>query len=330
MPSSRRVTFIVPGSIEMRTGGYEYDRRIIDELCARRWIVDVSEIRKGDALPAVPDGQIVILDGLALDSIRDPEHTADRLKLVLIVHMPGASGIDERPAMKAARAIVVTGAGAKRAIVDSGIDAGRVTVVEPGTLYEWIGRGTRARPESGVVRLLSVGNITEGKGHDRLVSALGSIRERNWRLTIVGSLTRDPDAAARLDRLIRESPEVRDRIELTGELRETYDAFASADAFVLATLQETYGMAVAEAISWELPVVSTSAGEIPKIVGDGGIIVAPGDVGALAAALSRLLSEPSLRATLREGARRARGRLRTWDQPGDEMSALLERVSADE
>jgi hypothetical protein len=45
--------------------------------------------------------------------------------------------------------------------------------------------------------------------------------------------------------------------------------------------------------------------------------------------LRRLLTEPALRATLREGAGRARERLRTWDRAGDEMSALLERVCND-
>jgi glycosyltransferase involved in cell wall biosynthesis len=329
MPPSKHVTFVVPGSIETRTGGYEYDRRIIDELSRRRWIVEVCELGKGGRLPPVPDGRIVIVDGLALDSISDAD-TGGRIKLVIIVHMPGASGIDEGPAMKAASAIVVTGSGAQRAIVDGGIDAGRITIVEPGTMRvpdEQLANLSRA--QSGVVRLLSVGNVTQAKGHDRLVSALGTIPEKNWHLTIVGSLTRDSAATQRLDRLIRESG-LENRIELTGELDlpAMAGAFRSADAFVLATLHETYGMAVAEAIAWELPVVSTSTGEIRTIAGDGGIIVPAGDAGALAVALSRLVAEPSLRVRLREGARRARERLRTWDQAGDEMSTLLERVSA--
>jgi glycosyltransferase involved in cell wall biosynthesis len=324
---SRRIAFIVPGSIEDRTGGYEYDRRLIDELRPRGWSVDVLEITKGDPLPALPDGRIVVLDGLALDSIRNAEEAGARLKLVVIVHMAGASGTDERAALKAASAVVVTGAGAKLALVSSGIDDGRVTIVEPGTIPVRDLRERAGSDGSGsIVRLLSVGNVTEGKGHDRLVSALRSIRERNWRLTIVGSLTREPAAAARLERLIRESA-LDDRIELTGERPATDAAFASADAFVLATLHETYGMAVAEAIAWGLPVVSTSTGEIPKIVGDGGIIISPGDDDALASALSRLVGEPALRARLQEGARRARGYLRTWAQAGDELSAVLERVA---
>jgi glycosyltransferase involved in cell wall biosynthesis len=329
----RRITFIVPGSIETRTGGYEYDRRIIEQLRARRWIVDVWEIDKGAALPPLRDGGVVVVDGLTLDSISDAEDTGRRLKLVLIVHMPGASGIDEGPVLKAARAIVVTGPGAKRAIVAGGVDTEWVTIVEPGTMRvpdDLLGRPTRNESGSGIVRFLSVGNVTEGKGHDRLVSALRLMSERNWHLTIVGSLSRDPAAAAGLRGLIRELA-LEDRIDLTGELAmpALRRHFLFSDAFVLATLHETYGMAVAEAIASQLPVVSTSVGEIPKIVGDGGIIVPADDVGALAAALKRFLNEPALRVALRAGARRARERLSTWDHAGDEMSALLERVSND-
>jgi len=97
--------------------------------------------------------------------------------------------------------------------------------------------------------------------------------------------------------------------------------------FVLATLQETYGMAVAEAIARGLPVVSTNTGEIPAIAGDGGIIVPPGDVPALAAALSSVLGDRELRTRLRNGALQARKRLRSWDEAVDGFAAVLELMS---
>jgi len=325
----RRVTFIVPGSIKTRTGGYEYDRSIIDELCARRWLVDVCQIDKGRPLPPLPEGKMVVVDGLALDSI--PGNT--EFPFVVVIHMPGSSGSDERAAMNAARAIVVTGVAAQRELVALGVEASKIAIVEPGTLRppaEEIRRLVRSRGDrTDVVQLLSVGNVTRGKGHDRIVMALQSIPERNWSLTIAGSLARDPAASARLLRTVADSG-LDGRIALAGELDMPAlgDAFAAADVFVLATLHETYGMAVAEAIAWHLPVVSTSTGEIPAIVGDGGIVVPPGDDGALALALSAVLRDPMLRARLSDGARTACRRLRTWYQAGDEFSAILERVAA--
>jgi glycosyltransferase involved in cell wall biosynthesis len=103
-----------------------------------------------------------------------------------------------------------------------------------------------------------------------------------------------------------------------------YDA---ADVFVLATLQETYGMAVAEALAHGLPVVSTTTGAIPTLVGrDAGLLVPPGDVDALAEALSRIILDGRLRAGLASGARRVRETLPTWEDAAAAMAAALEEL----
>jgi glycosyltransferase involved in cell wall biosynthesis len=120
-----------------------------------------------------------------------------------------------------------------------------------------------------------------------------------------------------------------DRITLAGELdaAELDGYYDRADVFVLATLQETYGMAVAEALARGLPVVSTTTGAIADLVGDdAGLLVPPGDTRALAGALGRIVSDDSLRARLAAGARRVRERLPTWERAAAEMAAALEHL----
>ena len=74
-------------------------------------------------------------------------------------------------------------------------------------------------------------------------------------------------------------------------------------------------MAVAEALAHGLPVVSTSTGAIPELVGtDAGLLVPPGNVPALSEALSRLIDDADLRARLAAGARRMRASLPPWDE----------------
>jgi glycosyltransferase involved in cell wall biosynthesis len=88
-------------------------------------------------------------------------------------------------------------------------------------------------------------------------------------------------------------------------------------------------MAVAEALARGLPVVSTTTGAIADLVGDdAGLLVPPGDAEALAGALGRVVGDNGLRAGLARGARRARGRLRSWEQAVDEMAAALDRLEA--
>ena len=124
---------------------------------------------------------------------------------------------------------------------------------------------------------------------------------------------------------------LRERVSLVGDLdgpalNACYDG---ADVFVLATRQETYGMAVAEALARGLPVVATMTGAIPDLVGDGaGVLVPVEDTPALVEALSRVLDDADLRASLAEGAGRLRHRLPTWDETSEQMAAALDALVA--
>jgi glycosyltransferase involved in cell wall biosynthesis len=178
------------------------------------------------------------------------------------------------------------------------------------------------------LQLLSVGTLNPIKGHEMLVEALAAARHRDWHLTCVGSLTRHPATTERVRAAIHQFG-LDDRVTLAGEhhplsLDDYYDR---ADVFVLATRQETYGMAVSEALARGLPVVSTKTGAIPDLVGDeAGLLVPPSDTAALAAALARVVGDEHLRAQLSAGARRVRDRLPDWQHACSEMAAALERL----
>jgi glycosyltransferase involved in cell wall biosynthesis len=74
-------------------------------------------------------------------------------------------------------------------------------------------------------------------------------------------------------------------------------------------------------------VISTTAGAIPDTVpDDAGLLVAPGDARALAAALRRVMTEPALRSRLIAGARAARARLPGWDAAARAFAAELTEV----
>jgi glycosyltransferase involved in cell wall biosynthesis len=86
-------------------------------------------------------------------------------------------------------------------------------------------------------------------------------------------------------------------VELLGERDDVPDLLARSDIFALSTLSEGMPISVLEAMAAGLPVVATAVGGIPEIVVDGetGVLVPPQDVGALAAALERLLVDTELR-----------------------------------
>jgi glycosyltransferase involved in cell wall biosynthesis len=363
--ASSALTVVVPGDLETRTGGYGYDRRIIAGLRARGWHVDV--VRLDDSFPfptaaardaaeralaAIPDGRSVLIDGLALGVLPDEaaRHAA-RLTIVALVHHPLAAetGLDasvvaafeqsERRALESARSVVVTGRRTAAALAHYGVGADRITVVEPGTDPAPLARGSQSaiNNQSAIsnqqfaISLLCVATLTPRKGHALLIRALASIPNRNWRLICAGGLDRDPATAARIGALVRELA-LEDRVMLvgdmdTGQLAVEYDR---ADLFVLPTLYEGYGMAVAEALARGLPVISTQTGAIEELVCDGpakaaGIVVPPGDLTAFANALSRVIGDTALRDQLAAGARSVRDRLPTWDAAAAAMAQALGR-----
>lgn len=346
----RSVVLVVPGRIDTPTGGYQYDRRMAEGLERRGWSVRIREIEGSFPHPTPEalaeaarllagerDGTCVLTDGLAFGAMPEVvEREAPRLRLAALVHLPLGAEIDlgremasrlaagERRALRAAALVIVTGAAALPLLAPYGIAPDRVVVVEPGTMRAPLARGSGGAS----LQLLSVATLNPGKGHEILLEALAAIAATDWHLTCAGSLTRH---AATVDRVRRATGRLglEERVTLVGELDaasldECYDR---ADLFVLATRQETYGMAVAEALARGLPVVSTTTGAIGDLVGDeAGLLVPPGDGEALTAALARVLGDAELRARLAGGARRVRERLRSWDEAVGEMAAALERL----
>jgi glycosyltransferase involved in cell wall biosynthesis len=359
--SGRAVTVVVPGSIQTRTGGSIYDRRIADGLRAGGWDVTIVELdpvahplrppldRAAAQFAAIPDHSRVLIDGLAFGTMPEmAERHGCRLRFVPIVHMalsatpgllPGELGWLsnlERRALDHARQVVVTGSRTVPLIASmSGrLTAEHVTVIPPGTDRVMPPRAPGGSSRG--IRLLCVANVTAGKGHDILLRALAARMKPGatsdslngeWALVCAGSLTRDLAHAARCSALARDLG-IDDRVSLPGELDDEDLAaeYARADVFVLATRGETYGMAVAEAIAHGLPVVSTRTGEIETIVGEGGLLAAAGDEVGFATQLASVMGSRDVLERLSHGARAAARQLPTWEESVTQMAAVLDNV----
>jgi glycosyltransferase involved in cell wall biosynthesis len=116
------------------------------------------------------------------------------------------------------------------------------------------------------------------------------------------------------------------RIRITGELDAAGLAgqLAAADLFVLATRFEGYGMAVAQALAYGLPVVSTRTGAIAELVSpQTGLLVEPDDGAALRDALQRVLIDPGLHRSLASHARRVGASLPDWATASRRLSEVL-------
>lgn len=333
-----RVAFAVPGDLATPTGGYRYNRRIIEELRRLGWRVDVLDLGDGFPFPsaarraaalailsAAPCGCPIIVDGLAFGALPEAGALQSRTPLIALVHQPLAteSSLDtaqadifrrsERAALAAAARVVVTSEATGRIVIaDYGVQRRRVSVVRPGNDTVAPACGSN----DGVVRLLSVGSVVPDKGYDLLIAAVAGITDLPWRLTIAGDRTRNLAATARLDADIS-AQGLEDKVAVLGAVspERVFELCLVSDLFVLASRFEGYGMALAEAVAHGLPVVSTTAGAIPDTVPAGtGLLVPPNDATALMEALRRLIGDRDERQRLAANASIAAAQLPSWQE----------------
>ena len=318
------VHFVLPADVDdpdSPSGGNVYDRRVGTGLnrltVAGDWPRPSDATAVEQALAGIPDGDVVLLDGLVSCGV--PEVVvphARRLKLAVLVHLPLAdeTGLDpataailnekEQQVLRAASAVIATSPTAALDIRNRhGLD--HVHVVLPGTDPAPEATGT-----DGVHHLLCVASITPRKGHDLLVRALRKI-DRDWRLTCVGPHRPFLAQLPRDERVSYPGP-------LAGEALTS--AYVSADLFVLASRNETYGMVVTEALARGLPVIASA---VPDALGDGGLLLPPGDENALEAALTRWFQDQEFRAELRARAITRRANLSTWDESTEDLRRVL-------
>lgn len=353
MAQTLNILFVIPGDINLPTGGYRYDRKIIEEFRRLGHQVNIlslegnypepTEKEKYAALQKLrelPDYSVAIVDGLAGGGHPALMETLKiKAPVVALVHHPLCleNGLDSQTA-KRLEASEATGLKAASQIVTTSPETTRtvqklfkvmprlVDHVLPG-----VEASTKSKPPnpSQPIRLLCVGSVIERKGHRVLVEALAHLKDLDWRLDCVGKTDFQPELFAKIKDLVSQE-NLEDRIVFHGAVDEDVleDTYAHAHVFVLPSLFEGYGMVYAEAIVRGLPVIATTAGAIPDTVpSQCGILVEPGNALALAEALKVMIADPDAQRQYREGALSAANGFPTWRDSGKKFATLLENIT---
>jgi glycosyltransferase involved in cell wall biosynthesis len=101
--------------------------------------------------------------------------------------------------------------------------------------------------------------------------------------------------------------------------------YANAEAVVMPSVYEGFGLPCIEAMACGTPVVASDRTALPETCGDAAVLVDPDDRAAFSAALERVLDDEALRSRLRE-AGLARARSLTWDRTAGEVDAVIGRL----
>lgn len=336
--------FVVPPGVDDRTrpsGGNVYDLRVAGGLRDLGWDVrlhtaDVAGL--GSVLAGLPGGAVVLVDGLVGSAAPAAiEGEWDRLRLVVLVHLPlgvdipgqAARRDEEARALRAAGSVVCTSAWTR--------DWLRATYDLPDGVLHVAAPGTDAVPLSAASgsgsRLLSVGALTPVKSHDVLVEALARLPDLTWTWTCVGAAL-DLEHAAGLSSAV-EAAGLADRVRWAGALTAAAlgAAYESADLLVLPSRHETFGMVAAEALARGVPVLAADVGGVRQALGTTatgelpGMLVPPDDGPVLAESLRSWLTDPALRSRLRAAAGERRATLPGWDHTAALVAGALAHVS---
>jgi glycosyltransferase involved in cell wall biosynthesis len=344
--SLRRAAFAIPGDITTPTGGYIYERRLLEGLRAQGR--DVTHVRLGTSFPdptpedmadaialldALEPDRAVILDGFISATLDTRALARLHIPSAAMVHHPLAleTGLDdarrarlyriERDNLEHIDHVLVPSPSTARALTASyGVAAERITIARPGT-----DRPTTARAPVQPPLILSVGIQHPRKGHDILLRALARLTHLDWTAVIAGT-PYDREHARTLNRLL-DDLNLRSRVRLAGYVSDADLAglYAHASIFALATRYEGYGLVFDEALVHGLPIVSCRTGAVPDTVpADAGRLVPPEDPEALAAAIGELLEDDALYHRCADAALAAGGKLPSWDDTARTVGAVLD------
>ncbi len=321
-----RVTFVIDGPLDQPTGGYVYDRLVIEGLRARGARVEVAHLAPGGAARTLLEnaraaallwrarGGVTVVDELCHPRVlvASALGAARPAELVALVHHLAASersGVRaearlsvERVLLAAAGRAVTTSATTRDVLVRAGVAPARVFVVRPGR--DRLGERVTPPPPApdGRVRFLFLGTLAPRKGVLELLDAFGGVAGAA-RLTLAGPTDRDPAYAAAVRAAAAASGAA---VRVTGTLSDAEVAveLGRHDALVLPSRYEGFGIAVAEALAHGLAVIAARAGALPEVVRDGAeaVLFPPGDRRALLAALALLAHDRARLADMQSSA----------------------------
>ena len=228
-----------------------------------------------DRVPIVPS-----LDTLTVDWAKTRRYIPPEAETPRFLRPLGT--LEKRALERAPLSIAWTGTVAER-IRELAPEA-RVAVLHPGVDLQTFRPGPE-RNRSGPTRVLFVGGRWEQKGGPQLLEAIRPLLGAGVELDVV--TTHEVESADGIT--------VHSGAPGSATVAEL---FARADVFCLPTFVDAAPFVVVEAMASGLPVISTTIGSIPELVGDAGLLVEPGDVEGLRGALETLLGDPASSAAM--------------------------------
>lgn len=250
---------------------------------------------------------------VTVDRALDLEHAATLRKRIALRRWYGFIGMQKKVARRIPRILTVSSSSKADIVEQFGVAPEQLEIVPIGVDHTHF----RPRPEIARVpgRIMTTASAdVPFKGLVPLIEALAKLRTETPQahLVVVGKLRAESPVAAAIRRLGL-SDAVRFESAISDE--RMVELYAQAQVAVVPSLYEGFSLPAVEAQACATALVATTGGALPEVVGEdggSGLLVAPGDPGALAAAIGTVLADPAFAARLGANGRQRVLERFTW------------------
>jgi len=342
-----KLGFLIYGSLDTLSGGYLYDRMLVDYLHAQGDTVEIISLPWRNYAAHLTDNfrfrlpqnlDILIQDELNHPSIIGANWGKHPYPVVSLVHHLRCSEhrprwqnrfyrVVEKKYLQSVDGFIFNSLTTQR-VVNSVAENSKPSIVAfPPTdrFGDAIAENEIIkRAQSEPLRILFVGNLIERKGLHTLLDALGQISNLSYRLDVVGSLDADPVYAKAMQEKAASLPSsvtfhsALENAPLTRLLRQ-------AHILVVPSSYEGFGIVYLEGMGFGLPAIGTTAGAASEIITDGetGYLIQPNDSSTLASRLADLARDRGLLTRLSLEARRRYLRQPKWTETAEQIREFL-------
>jgi glycosyltransferase involved in cell wall biosynthesis len=281
-----------------------FSLRVRKELAARRGQFDLvhdNQCFGQGMLGVMADGWPLLATlhhPITVDRALDLSHAASWRRRLSLRRWYGFLRMQKRVARQVPRIVTVSESSKRDIVAQMGVRPAQLAVVPVGVDHTRF-RPLPERPRVPGRIMTTASADVPMKGLVPLLEALAKVRtERSADLVVIGR----PRAESRVSETI-ERLGLHDAVSFVAGVSDEriVELYAEASVAVVPSLYEGFSLPAIEAMACGVPLVATTGGALPEVVGkDGvtGLLVPPGDPGALATALGRVLDEPALAARL--------------------------------
>jgi glycosyltransferase involved in cell wall biosynthesis len=348
-----RVGLVLYGDLDGQSGGFRYDRRLIEELRAAGDTVEVVDLPWRSYPRGLLDNlspsvrrrlegnfDVVLQDELAHPSLLRANRRLSTPIVSVVHHLRADEGGRLAPLYRAVErryldtvdaAICNSEATREAAAANGSLPRERTLVAPPaGDRFapSVTDEAIADRASSDPLDVVFLGNIAPRKGLDTLVGGLARV-DAPWRLTVVGRAT-DASYRSGVDRQVVDAG-CADRVRFTGRLSDAdlADVLRSGHLLAIPSRHEGFGIAYLEGMAFGLPALATTAGGAADIVthGENGFLVDPDDTEAVATAVSSVASDRDRLARMGRAARRRFDAHPGWTETAERVRLFLAEVA---